>query len=532
MTALKRLLGEGFRVFFLAAGLWGVLAMALWAVSLGAGWSLPGTMVPQYWHAHEMIFGYGGAALGGFFLTAVPNWTGAAAARHLFIGTVAGLWLAGRLAVALSGVLPPALVALVCLSFLPVLGAKIATQLIRRPKPQNLLFLVLLALVWLGEWRVQLDLLGLPWGDSAAGLRAGLYGLGAMIAVLGGRVTPAFTRNALIRQTLADTGTEPAPAALPHTRKPFDPLAISLSIAVVVAVLAGLPDALSAVLMLAFALAQLLRMRHWRSDFALRQPILWALHLSFLGLALGYAMTGLALFGIGPEIGHRRDDPGGDEPCDPWPYRAAADRAARGGLGLCAAAGGHGAALDRGGGARSVSACGAGQCAGVVRGLRALCRGAVAGLLAAPFAAHRGGAMNRRRFLCIAAAAAATPVLAETGAPLTQVWQGTAMGSAARITLSGVEGPRAQRIFTQIARELDRIESLFSLHRDSALTRTTELAGRGHAGGLRAVRPGASRDGRRLRSDDPATVAGAGPGPRPAARPRLAGLVRHPRGAR
>jgi uncharacterized protein involved in response to NO len=55
MTALKRLLGEGFRVFFLAAGLWGVLAMALWAVSLGAGWSLPGAMVPQYWHAHEMI---------------------------------------------------------------------------------------------------------------------------------------------------------------------------------------------------------------------------------------------------------------------------------------------------------------------------------------------------------------------------------------------------------------------------------------------------------------------------------------------
>jgi uncharacterized protein involved in response to NO len=124
-----------------------------------------------------------------------------------------------------------------------------------------------------------------------------------MIAVLGGRVTPAFTRNALIRQTLADTGTEPTPEILPHTRKPFDTLAISLSIAVVVAVLAGLPDALSAVLMLAFALAQLLRMRHWRSDFALRQPILWALHLSFLGLALGYAMTGLALLGIGPEIG-------------------------------------------------------------------------------------------------------------------------------------------------------------------------------------------------------------------------------------
>ena len=35
--------------------------------------------VPQLWHDHERIFGYGVAVLAGFFLTAVQSWTGAPA---------------------------------------------------------------------------------------------------------------------------------------------------------------------------------------------------------------------------------------------------------------------------------------------------------------------------------------------------------------------------------------------------------------------------------------------------------------------
>ena len=45
-----------------------------------------------------MIFGFGLAAVGGFLLTAVPNWTGAAPARHGFVTLAAGLWLLGRVA--------------------------------------------------------------------------------------------------------------------------------------------------------------------------------------------------------------------------------------------------------------------------------------------------------------------------------------------------------------------------------------------------------------------------------------------------
>lgn len=119
---LRILVSEGFRVFFLAGAGFGLFAICIWTVLYGAalvgwGFGLPVAAPSHLWHGHEMVFGYGGAALGGFFLTAVPNWTGAKSAPHRFIALVAGLWLAGRLAVWLSGVVPAEFVALIDLSF-------------------------------------------------------------------------------------------------------------------------------------------------------------------------------------------------------------------------------------------------------------------------------------------------------------------------------------------------------------------------------------------------------------------------------
>ena len=164
----RQLVSEGFRVFFLGAGVVALVSMALWLAYLGGLFpaldALP--MPVQHWHGHELIFGYGGAALGGFFLTAVPNWTGAKAAPHRFIAMVAGVWLLGRLMILASGVVPPVMVGLVDLAFAPILAAKIATQLLRRPKPQNMVFLLFLILFWLANLRVHLDWMGMAWGDG------------------------------------------------------------------------------------------------------------------------------------------------------------------------------------------------------------------------------------------------------------------------------------------------------------------------------------------------------------------------------
>lgn len=297
---VKRLLSAPFRVFFLAAGLYAVFAMLVWELWLGVHFAggmmgdMPFAQPPHLWHAHEMIFGYAGAALGGFLLTAVPGWTGRPAPAPAFVALAAGLWLAGRGAMWFSAALPAPLVAAVDLAFLPVLGAGVAAMLARRPKPQNLAFLAFLALVWAGNLLTHLAWTGLA-DTRDAGLRAGLFALCLMIAVLGGRVTPAFTRNALKRAG------RPA-AALPQTRRPLDIAAVGMIALVPVGVLAHLPAPLVGALAVAGGALQLLRIAFWGPHLIWRQPILWALHLGMAMLGAGLVLWGLSLWGLGSEV--------------------------------------------------------------------------------------------------------------------------------------------------------------------------------------------------------------------------------------
>ena len=298
MTALKRLFSEGFRIFFLAAGLFAVLAMALWehwiaAQALGQEAGFPVAAMPQHWHAHEMIFGFGGAALAGFFLTAVPNWTGAKGAPHRFIALVAALWLAGRLALWFSGGLPPGVVALADLAFAPVLAGQLLEQLIRKPKAQQMILLALLALFWTANLLTHLEWMGLT-GTLWAGLRGGLLTLGAMIMVLGGRVTPGFTRNAMVA-----TGRD---SRLPRNPAPLAAVSIGASVGAAAGYLAGLPEPVLGGLAVVAGLAGLARVALWRSGWTWDKPILWVLHLSYAANAAGFAMLGLAGLGLGSEI--------------------------------------------------------------------------------------------------------------------------------------------------------------------------------------------------------------------------------------
>jgi len=68
-------LTQGFRPFFLAAGLWSPTALALWIVMFATGTAVPSRFDPLSWHIHEMLFGFVMAAVAGFLLTAIPNWT-------------------------------------------------------------------------------------------------------------------------------------------------------------------------------------------------------------------------------------------------------------------------------------------------------------------------------------------------------------------------------------------------------------------------------------------------------------------------
>ncbi|SEH96222.1 NnrS family protein [Paracoccus alkenifer] len=287
------ILQEGWRVFFMAAGLYAVVALGVWLVWASGLADLPFAPGPIAWHAHEMVFGFAFAAIAGFFLTAVPNWTGAQPASPRLITVLAGLWLAGRVAVWFAMVLPAWLVALVDLAFLPVLAATMLGQLMVRPKPQNLMFLGVLTLAWLADLLVHLDWMGLA-GTESQGIRGGLLTVCAMIAVLGGRVTPAFTRNALLR---ANPG-----AAVPVSRPRIDMAGIVLALLTALLATLGAPDALTGSVAVAAGLVALLRLSGWRGFDTLRDPIVWTMHASYLFLALGLLGWGLSLLGQGSEI--------------------------------------------------------------------------------------------------------------------------------------------------------------------------------------------------------------------------------------
>src|SRR5581483_2510886 len=66
----------GFRPFFLLGAAWAAIAVPLWLAAYVHGYALPGALPAMVWHAHEMIYGYSIAAVTGFLLTAIPNWTG------------------------------------------------------------------------------------------------------------------------------------------------------------------------------------------------------------------------------------------------------------------------------------------------------------------------------------------------------------------------------------------------------------------------------------------------------------------------
>ena len=274
-------LSAGFRPFFTLAALWAVLGLALALLQLLAGISLPTTAQPVLWHAHEMLFGYLAAAIAGFLLTAIPNWTGRLpiSGRPL-LGLVLA-WVAGRLAMATSawiGVLPAAALDLL---FPLALSVVVLREIIAGRNWRNLPVGLAgpLLLIAAGLFHAsQAGLLEAP----DLGLRLGIAVVTLLIALIGGRIIPSFTRNWLAKQKA-----EHLPAAFGR----FDHIAL---IATLVALAAWLlmPTgfATGPLLVIAGGL-NLARLARWCGAATLHEPLLWVLHLGFLWIPVGLLLT-------------------------------------------------------------------------------------------------------------------------------------------------------------------------------------------------------------------------------------------------
>jgi uncharacterized protein involved in response to NO len=276
------LFSYGFRPFFLLAGLQAALSIPLWLADYGGLDLLPSGLSPGPWHARQMLFGYATAVLAGFLLTATPSWADRPPVQGLPLAALAGLWLVGRLT-DWFGAAVPLLAAVVDLGFLPALAIAILPAL-RAAAPRNRIFLAVLALLFAADLLWHLEALG--YADTGwAGEILAVDVFALLIALVGGRVVPAFTASALKASG--------APAAV---REPslVDRVALAAVAGVVVADLAA-PAAVTGAVSLFAALLQGLRLRGWATRHCLDRPILWVLHLGYAWLAIGLAWRGAAL---------------------------------------------------------------------------------------------------------------------------------------------------------------------------------------------------------------------------------------------
>ncbi len=286
------LFSAGWRLFFFAAGLYAVITGLLWASWLltitaasEASW-LQAHIPPSLWHGHEMIYGYAVAALAGFSLTAVPEWTKTPPLKGRTLVLLGSIYLSGRIVMWAAAVLPRWLVAVIDLAFLPLLAGFIAIALSKRPAPRNLVLLAIFAVLLLGNILFHSELSGWAEEGASLGLIIGLLGFAGLIAMIGGRVVPAFTRNALQK--------DPKGKRLPQSFRALEVTAILGLWLLLAARIGEAPDWVLASLAAVATIAHGLRLGFWDGERTLKSPILWSLHLGYLWLVIGLGLLALS----------------------------------------------------------------------------------------------------------------------------------------------------------------------------------------------------------------------------------------------
>lgn len=290
MAAAPPILRGGFRPFFLGGALWAIIALALWLSVLAGQVTIPTAFDALAWHRHEMLFGFVGAVIAGFLLTAIPNWTGRLPIAGGPLASLFGLWLAGRLAVLLSGTLGPTVAAVIDVSFYLVLAAVAGREVIGANN-KNVPIVGLVLLFGIANGLDHLAAAGI-FVDPALPWQLAVALVTMMISLIGGRIVPSFTRNWLAKRGNTE--------GLPGQPNRFDLVAIGLTALGLLAWIAAPSGWLPGSLLAIAAAAQAARLARWKGWKAAGDPLVLVLHVGYAWLPTGLAL--LAAFELGASL--------------------------------------------------------------------------------------------------------------------------------------------------------------------------------------------------------------------------------------
>ncbi|MCR6636813.1 NnrS family protein [Devosia sp.] len=281
------LLSYGFRPFFLAAGVWAVLAMALWILALMADLPIGGLYGGPAWHAHEMLFGYSTAALAGFLLTAIPNWTGRLPVSGAPLALLFAVWLAGRAALIAPDMIDITLAVAIDALFLPLLLVICAREIIAGRKWRDLK--ILAAVAALASANAGYHVLVLKAEDPGLANRLAVAAFIMLIGIIGGRIIPSFTRNWLAKREAK---------TLPTPYNHFDTLSLVVA-CLALAAWVSIPDhpATSAAALVAGVL-NTIRLARWQGWQTSAERLVLVLHFAYAFVPLGFFIIALVPFGL------------------------------------------------------------------------------------------------------------------------------------------------------------------------------------------------------------------------------------------
>lgn len=275
----------GFRPFFLVAGIFAVLSMAIWMANYVFSVEFTFSGIPaNLWHAHEMIFGYAMAVVAGFLLTAIKNWTGVEVLRGKPLALLLVLWLAARLMPLSNLAIPMIVIAITDIAFLLLLSIACLRPVLKVKQYKQVgiiskLFLLALCNVvfYLGITGVVSD--GVQWG-----LYSAIYMIVALVLVMMRRVMPMFIKNGI------DGDIEL------KNRAWLDYASLIMLIVFWISDVFTTFEHLTALTAVILSILHTIRLAGWYTNRIWCKPLVWILVLAYGFIILGFALKALAIY--------------------------------------------------------------------------------------------------------------------------------------------------------------------------------------------------------------------------------------------
>jgi uncharacterized protein involved in response to NO len=199
------------------------------------------------------------------------------------------VWIAGRLGVTFSAETGWLSAMLIDVSFLLLVALAAAREIIAGRNWRNLAVVMLVLLLLAGNIAFHLE--AHFQGSADVAIRAGIAVVVLLIALIGGRIVPSFTRNWLVREN---------PGRLPVPFGRFDTLVVAIG-ALALAAWVVRPDSRITGVALALAgLLHLVRLGRWAGHRTARERLLLILHVGYFFVPLGFLLNAAAAFALLP----------------------------------------------------------------------------------------------------------------------------------------------------------------------------------------------------------------------------------------